>query len=385
MGRRTIAAEPGRAATPLELFFDLVFVTAIAAAATQLHDGVVDSDWGVLGGYLMAFFAIWWAWVNYTWFASAYDNDDVVFRLLTFVIMAGALILAAGIPQLFDGGQSPIAVTGYAVMRLGLVVLWLRAARHDPGRRAIALSYAVGICVVQAFWIARLLIEDERLLVPTFAIGVVAELAVPFIAERAAHTPFNPERGAERSSLLVIIVLGEVVLATVGATQSAIAGDGGDRGVSLDLLLLVVGAFLVVVSLWWLYFRRDHADLVGSAKGVWAFGYLHYLIYAAIAAAGAGITAGVEVSTHHAHVAAQSVEWLVGAAVVTYLMTLSVLHLLGGDGVARTLGPALVLSAAVLAVAAVGPGIGLSVLLMGLALTGGVVAYGGWDRKLVDG
>lgn len=93
---------PGRASTPLELLLDLVFVTAITTAAAQLHEGVVDSHWGVLGGYLMAFFAIWWARVNYTWFASAYDNDDVVFRLLTFVTMAGALILAAGVPQLFD-------------------------------------------------------------------------------------------------------------------------------------------------------------------------------------------------------------------------------------------------------------------------------------------
>lgn len=74
-------------------------------------------------GYTLSWFAIWWAWMGYTWYASAYDNDDVVFRLLTFVIMAGCLVLAAAIPDLFADGQSAMAVAGYAIMRLGLVAL----------------------------------------------------------------------------------------------------------------------------------------------------------------------------------------------------------------------------------------------------------------------
>ena len=90
--------EPGRVSTPLELLFDLVFVVAIAGSAAELHHGLSAAHYGTVGGYLMTFFAIWWAWMNYTWFASAYDNDDVVFRLLTFVIMSGALFLAAGVP-----------------------------------------------------------------------------------------------------------------------------------------------------------------------------------------------------------------------------------------------------------------------------------------------
>ena len=57
--------------TPLELLFDLVFVTAIASAGAALHEGVVEGSWVAVGGYLMTFFAIWWAWLNYTWFASA--------------------------------------------------------------------------------------------------------------------------------------------------------------------------------------------------------------------------------------------------------------------------------------------------------------------------
>lgn len=367
--------EAGRVSTPLELFFDLIFVTAIASAGAQLHHGVVEGHPIAIVGYVMTFFAIWWAWVNYTWFASAYAVEDVVYRVLTFVIMGGALVLAAGVPGFFADGQSGIVVAGYAIMRVGMAALWFRAAVHDRQRRTIALTYAIGILLVQAFWIARLLVDDEALIYATFVVGVVLELAVPYVAERRQHTPFHPEHGAERSSLLMIIVLGEVVLATVMATQTALGEGGGGRGLTSDLVLLVVGAFLTVLSLWWLYFRRDHADLVEHPTGVWVFGYLHYAVYASVAAVGAGLAAGVEVATHEAHVAAQPVEWLLAVSITIYLLTLAGLHLLGGDPVGACVGPGLVISAIVLGVAALGPTIGVSVLLIGLALVGGVVFH----------
>jgi len=81
-----------RAATPLELFFDLVFVVAIAQAASELHHAIADGRaLEGLVGYAMVFFAIWLAWLNFTWFASAYDTDDVPYRLAVFVHMGGAL------------------------------------------------------------------------------------------------------------------------------------------------------------------------------------------------------------------------------------------------------------------------------------------------------
>ena len=79
-------------ATPLELFFDLIFVVAISSAAAGWHHGLLEGHYSDVLRFLMAFFAIWWAWMNYTWFASAYEHDDVVYRLLTFAIMVGALM-----------------------------------------------------------------------------------------------------------------------------------------------------------------------------------------------------------------------------------------------------------------------------------------------------
>lgn len=107
--------EPHRVSTPLELLFDLTFVVAIAAAASQLHHAMAEHHLaqGLLG-YVMAFFAIWWAWMSFTWFASAYDTDDVTYRLWTMVQMVGVLLLAAGIPAASHGDFTVITI-GYAV------------------------------------------------------------------------------------------------------------------------------------------------------------------------------------------------------------------------------------------------------------------------------
>jgi low temperature requirement protein LtrA len=94
----------------------------------------------------MLFFAIWWAWMNFTWFASAYDTDDNVYRLATLVQITGALTLAAGVPRAFDETDHRLVTYGYVIMRAGpLVAQWLRAARSDPERRRTALAYAAGI------------------------------------------------------------------------------------------------------------------------------------------------------------------------------------------------------------------------------------------------
>src|ERR1700754_4589452 len=178
------AGERHRVATPLELLFDLTFVVAVAAAAAQLAHAIAEDHAaeGLLG-YLMVFFAIWWAWMNFTWFASAYDVDDVPYRLLTLVQMAGALILAAGVPAALNDYDFTAVTVGYAVMRIPMVVQWLRVAReHSAGRRT-ARRYAIGIAVVQALWLLRLLLPHPLDYVG-FAVLVVAEVAIPPWAER---------------------------------------------------------------------------------------------------------------------------------------------------------------------------------------------------------
>jgi low temperature requirement protein LtrA len=132
MGARDVHEEH-RASTPLELLFDLCFVVAVSRAASLLHhvESVGHAGTAVVS-YLFVFFAIWWAWVNFTWFASAYDNDDVVYRLLVFVQITGVLILAAGVPEAFEHRTIDTVVVGYLVMRAALVTLWCAPGATTP-------------------------------------------------------------------------------------------------------------------------------------------------------------------------------------------------------------------------------------------------------------
>ena len=125
--------EEHRASTPLELFVDLCFVVAVAQSAGALHHELVIGEvaYGVVG-FLMAFFGAWWAWMNFTWFASAHDADDVPYRLLTLVQITGVLIYAAAVPRMVEDHDLTLSVIGYVIMRLALVTQWLRVARHFP-------------------------------------------------------------------------------------------------------------------------------------------------------------------------------------------------------------------------------------------------------------
>ncbi len=380
--------EAHRVATPLELFFDLVFVVAIASAAAELHHGLSANHLDAVVGYAMVFFAIWWAWMNYTWFASAYDSDDVAFRLLTFTIMTGSLMLAAGVPDLFDDGQSGVVVAGYAVMRLGMVALWLRAARSHPEGRRTALTYAVGIAVVQALWIARLGLDGQAMLMGTFFLLVLAELAVPVIAERrGGPTPFHAHHIAERFGLFTIIVLGEVILASVQAIQGALAAPpdaassghavepASGTGLSASLVMLIVGGLLLVFSLWWLYFKREHVDLIGQGRALtWIFSYAHIVVFAAVAAVGAALAAAVDVVQGVAEASPRTVALALATSLALYALTLSALHA-AADRTPSVLLAAALLSAASIAVALMGLDMGLAVLLIGVAAAASVAQH----------
>ena len=126
-------AEDARAASPLELLFDLTFVVAVSRASAALHHELLAGHiaQGVVG-FAAVFFAVWWAWMNFTWFMSAHDADDVPQRMLTLVQMTGVLVLAAGVTRAVEDQDFSVAVAGYVIMRLGLVVAWLRVARDVP-------------------------------------------------------------------------------------------------------------------------------------------------------------------------------------------------------------------------------------------------------------
>jgi low temperature requirement protein LtrA len=315
--------EPYRTVTPLELLFDLCFVAAVRQAADRLHHNLGEADIGHgIALYPAVFFAIWWAWMNFTTFASAYDPEDDVYRLTILMEIAGALVIAGGVPRAFDHGDFSVITYGYVIMRLAMVGQWLRVARSDPERRATALRYAVGIVVLQAAWIGRLALP-ERWLLPGFLAIVLAELLLPFWARRPAPIIWHPRHITERYGLFTIIVLGESVLAASLAIQVAF-----DRGTKPSTLLSIAGAGVVIVfAMWWLYFDRPVHHLATSPRVALLWGYGQYLIFASAAALGAGLAVDVDYQTGAAHLGRVAVGYAVAAPVAVYLIAVWTLHI----------------------------------------------------------
>ncbi len=322
--------EAHRASTTLELFFDLTFVVAVAQAAASLHHGLVEGHAGdALVAFPLVFFAIWWAWMNFTWFASAYDTDDAAYRLAVLVLMTGVLIMAAGVPAVFAGRHFGVTVAGYVVMRMAMVGLWLRAAASHPQGRRCALRYAAGIAVLQVGWVARLGLPDGVAMV-TFIVLAATELAVPLWAEAVGRTSWHPHHIAERYGLFTIIVLGEAILATSIGVQAALAGETRFG----DLATVVVGGLLTVFSMWWIYFDMPAEQLVARARhafadrltGAFGGGYGHYLVFAAAAAAGAGLAVAVDQATHHSELTDVQAGLAVTVPVAVYVTAVWALH-----------------------------------------------------------
>lgn len=312
--------EPHRAATPLELLFDLVTVIAIASAAAGLHHALA-ADHAAEGIFKFAgaFFAIWWAWMNYTWMASAYDNDDALFRLLTMVVMAGSLTVAAGIEPFFATNSLLMVIIGYVVMRLALVLLWLRAMQGDRARRRTALTYALGIALVQLYWIGLIPFQPMPLgwLTAALLLGWVLELAVPAIAERNGMTPWHRHHIMERYGLLTIIVLGETLLAAAAALAHT-AGDHFD----IRFVHIALSALVISLSMWWLYFSsEEHLPTVDLSHAL-TWGYGHAPLFAAGAAVGAGFAVLVDIVGGHSTISLLAGDYAVAVPAAIYLLAL---------------------------------------------------------------
>jgi low temperature requirement protein LtrA len=313
--------EMHRTATPLELMFDLAAVIAVAASASGLHHAISNGHVidGVFG-FLVGFWMIWLAWLNYTWFASAYDDGSVGFQILSMVIMFGALMLAAGIPAVFAHERIWIAVCGFVIMRLSMALFWLLAARGDPDHRRTAIFYALGIVTVQTYWIVFIILVPPTafLYLPCFLFGAICELAVPALAERHGTTSWHRHHIIERYGLMTIIVLGECFLAIV-----LMIGQHG-AGLVLDqaTLTLAFVSALITFSLWALYFGDDRHLIRDELRHALLWGYAHLVLFAAAAAVGAGFAVNLDALVQKSPVSPHTAALAIAIPVAVYQATL---------------------------------------------------------------
>ena len=295
--------ERGRGSIPLELFYDLIYVIAFGFAAGELAHYVAEgSGWPAVGAYTFAIWAVSWAWLNFNWFASAYSNDDALFRIATFVQMIGVLILTFGLPVSFSAaadGESPnnmLMVIGYVIMRVPLMALWLRAARQDPARRHTAIAYSVAIGVAQIGWLLTAIVPlPAGTTITALIILAAAEMVAPVLIERKfGLAPWNAGHIAERFALLTIITLGEVV----AATTMAVAALTQVQGWTLSAVVIAASGIILASALWWAYFLIPSRTILEEwPERTFAWRYAHLLLFGAISAVGAGL-----------HIAALAVE-----------------------------------------------------------------------------
>ena len=314
--------ENHRVSSPLELLFDLTFVVAIAQVAGQLAIAIAhDEVLGTIGPFLMVFFAIWWAWNQFTWLASAYDTDDALYRVFTMVQMAGVLVLAAGVPLAMHGSFGYVTV-GYLIMRVGLLAMLVRAMKEDPDSRPTTARYVIGISVVQALWLLRLLLPPVLGML-AFVPLAIAELLVAPWASRARDLAWHPHHIAERYGLFTIILLGESVFASTTALQIGIT----ENGITVELAVIAVAGLVLLFTLWWLYFAEPAGEgLVAHRERSYIWGYGHYLMFASLAAIGAGLEVTVESAGGHVAASPTLVCLAVAVPVSIFLVVLWAIH-----------------------------------------------------------
>jgi len=324
--------EAHRVATPLELLFDLTFATSFSLAASRFADALAAGHFAAaLLGFAFASFAICWAWINFSWFSSAYDTDDWIFRIVTMVQMVGVLVLAIGLPRMYasvEHGQrldNSVMVLGYVIMRVALLFQWLRAAKEDPARRHVCLTYAATISIAQVGWLAQIVVPLSSSAAIVLGTGLVLiELSGPALAEgHAGGTPWHAEHIAERYSLFALIALGEGVVGTAAALSAVIDRQGW----TLNAVLVGIAGVGLTFGMWWVYYLVPSGEILKRHRdraSVW--GYLQILIVSSIVATGAGLHVAASFIEQQARVTAVAVMLAVAVPVVTFLSLLHALY-----------------------------------------------------------
>ncbi|MBE2314604.1 low temperature requirement protein A [Solirubrobacter sp. CPCC 204708] len=280
----------GRTASRLELFFDLAYVLVVAELATAFVD---DLTWHGTGVFAGLFATIWFSWVGFTLYANRFDTDDVVFRVIKLVATLAIAGCAASATEA-TGSLGWAFAASFLVARIMLVLLYLRAWRHvQPARGTIGV-YLAAATLSAALWAVSIALTGTGRYV-LWGVAVLLDVAAPLLATRHANdVPLHLEHLPERFGLLVILVLGEAVGATVTGVH-----DAKWAGAAVGVAVL---GFALTAALWWNYFdvgaassaedlqeREAHpssADHEGERHDLFIYGHLPLTLGIAIAGIG---------------------------------------------------------------------------------------------------
>lgn len=285
--------EQTRHATWLELFFDLVFVFAIAELAHLLHS---DLSWMGMAGFVGLFVPVWWLWIDFSYYADQFDVDSGPYRLVMLGVMFGLVVLALTVHDALQGGSAEFAAV-YTALRLVIIFLYVQAWRFVPQSRELTARYAISFSGAFLLWLLSIAVpEPSRFWL--WAIALLVEISNGPITYLTIRTvPTQKSHMDERFGLFVIIVLGEAIISVAtGVSQT----DWQWRSV-----LTGMGGFLTAISLWWMYFERaDESTIDQALRGgkrvllrSYIYGYSHVLAFMGIVATGVGIQFAIEAAS----------------------------------------------------------------------------------------
>jgi low temperature requirement protein LtrA len=309
--------EAGRKVTWLELFFDLIFVAAVAQVAEPLrHEYTIDG----LARFAPLFLLIWWAWTGQSVFSTRFDTDDVVQRGLTLVQVFVVAAMAANAKDALDSRSSAGFAAAYAAVRLVLVAQYMRA-RHVPGARALTNRYVAGHGGAAVLWLASALISPPvRFWI--WAIAFIVDLGTPWLAVRhSVRVPPDAAHLPERFGLFTLILLGESVVAVMQGMESQNEWTPA----------AAASAFLgmaILFALWWWYFDGALAASEQPVRTkrdalrfhIWS--YAHFPLYLGIVITGVGIQRIVTAASRSSLTPQESLILAGGAAGVMIAMTM---------------------------------------------------------------
>ncbi|HEY6730708.1 MAG TPA: low temperature requirement protein A [Solirubrobacterales bacterium] len=287
----------GERVTPLELFFDLVFVLALTqCTALMAH----NQTWSGLAQGLLVLGVLWWAWVGYAWLTSVIDPEEGAVRLVIFAAMAAMLIVSLAVQEAF-GNLALTFAFGIGVYRLAHIVLFMIAGADDKDLRRSVIGLAVSTAVAVGLLLTASLF-DGLAQGALWALAIFLDMAGPYFFG-ADGWKLVPGHFAERHGLIVIIALGESIVAIgVGASGALDLGIGAAA---------VLGIFLAA-ALWWTYFdvvalisaRRLGEAETGKVQNELArdsYSYIHLLMVAGIVLIALGMKVTIGHYDEHLH------------------------------------------------------------------------------------
>ncbi len=289
--RLSAVMREGSRVTPLELFFDLVFVLALTQCTALMAE---HPTWSGLAQGLLVLGVLWWAWVGYSWLTSVVDPEEGSVRIAMFVAMAALLVCALCVPEAFGDLALEFALA-YGVVRVGQIALFVLASRDDPALRRSVTGLAVGTAIGVGLLVAASFF-DGLAQGALWAVALLLDMGEPYLFGSEGWK-LVPSHFAERHGLIIIIALGESIVAI---------GVGADRvGVDAGVIGAAVLGIAVAAAIWWLYFdvvalvaerRLSHAT-EGRERNEIArdsFSYLHFPMVAGIVLVALGLKKTLE-------------------------------------------------------------------------------------------